>query len=178
MSLVLDHYVCTNNGINYDLYINQQWAISTIASHFKLSSAATIWRLLIASNIIANQKSFTNTRMSKLTESKYHRGYHDTWCGTRVFYRSSYELEYCYLLDKQQTIYEMESLRIPYWDSQLQKERIAIPDFYLKETNTIVEVKSFYTYNKQNMIDRLKQYQALGYNFKLFLDKKEYSFCP
>lgn len=72
----------------------------------------------------------------------------------------------------------MESMRIKYWDSVQQKERVAIPDFYLPESNTIIEIKSLFTYNKQNMIDRSIQYQNLGYKFKLILEHQEYNFCP
>lgn len=72
----------------------------------------------------------------------------------------------------------MEALRIRYYDTTKQKDRVAIPDFYLPQSNTIVEVKSNHTYDKQNMIDRSEQYQKLGYNFKLILDHQEYNYCP
>lgn len=38
----------------------------------------------------------------------------------------------------------------------------------------IVEIKSNYIFDKQNMIDKSKVYKKLGYNFKLILDKQEY----
>lgn len=91
----------------------------------------------------------------------------------RCFYRSSYELEYAQQLDEQQVDYNMENLRILYWDSQLLKQRVAIPDFYLPESNTIVEIKSNWTYNKQNIEDKVKSYKEHGYNCKLMLEKKE-----
>jgi len=52
----------------------------------------------------------------------------------------------------------------------MNKQRVAIPDFYLPETNTIVEVKSKWTFDKQNMIDRRNAYLKLGYNFKLLYE--------
>jgi len=61
----------------------------------------------------------------------------------------------------------MESLRILYWDSQLLKQRIAIPDFYLLNENKIIEIKSNYTYNKINMNDKKKAYLKHGYKFEL-----------
>ena len=61
-------------------------------------------------------------------------------------------------------------MRIRYFDTQRNKERVAVPDFYLIESNTIVEVKSSWTLNKQNMIDKRKAYLELGYNFKLWYE--------
>lgn len=126
-------------------------------------------------------RSITKIQKNKPFESNnyhYKHGFHITWFGTIVFYRSSYELDYCNQLDNQKIKYDMESMRIKYWDSVQQKERVAIPDFYLPESNTIIEIKSVFTYNKQNMIDRSIQYQNLGYKFKLILEHQEYDFCP
>ena len=55
----------------------------------------------------------------------------------------------------------------------LAKERVAIPDFYLPRTNEIVEIKSTWTYNKQEMNDKFEAYRNLGYIPKLILDRKE-----
>lgn len=110
--------------------------------------------------------------------TKYKTGWHTTWSGTKIFYRSSYELEYALQLDEQKIKYDVEQLRVEYWDSQAFKYRIAIPDFYLSESNTIVEIKSDWTYNEQNMIDRVQKFKELGYNFKLILEKKEIEMLP
>jgi hypothetical protein len=108
----------------------------------------------------------------------YKQGWHTTWENKQVFYRSSYELNYAKSLDEQQIEYNCESPRIVYFDSQRQTERVAIPDFHLLKTNTIVEIKSSFTYNRQEMIDKSNHYKKLGYNFKLILDHKEYDYCP
>ena len=50
------------------------------------------------------------------------------------------------------------------------KTRVAIPDFYIPSLNMIVEIKSCWTYDEQNMKDRVKAYKKLGYNFKLVKD--------
>lgn len=84
--------------------------------------------------------------------------------------RSSYETDFANILDEQHTPYEVEALRIRYFDTQQQKERIAIPDFYLLETNTIIEVKSSWTFDKQNMLDKRAAYHELGYDFKLWYE--------
>lgn len=51
--------------------------------------------------------------------------------------------------------------------------RYAIPDFYLIEQNTIVEIKSTFTLNIQEMKDKQQAYVKLGYQFKLILNNKE-----
>lgn len=104
---------------------------------------------------------------------KYKQGWHTTWNGKKVFYRSGYELNYCKILDDQTIEYEMEKLRFWYWDSEQQKQRVAIPDFHIPEDNLIVEIKSNFTLDEQNMLDKMKAYREHGYNFKLILEGKE-----
>lgn len=110
--------------------------------------------------------------------SKFKRGWHITWNGKNVYYRSSYELDFCIQLDADKIDYDMEAIAIEYYDSQRRRLRNALPDFLLIESNTIVEIKSTYTYDRQNMIDKSNQYKKLGYKFKLILDHKEYDYCP
>jgi hypothetical protein len=107
-------------------------------------------------------------------KNKYKSGWHKSWNNNDVYYRSSYELDYCILLDSCKIQYSMEKLRIKYWDSILEKERIAIPDFYLPETNEIVEIKSDWTYDEQNMNDKIIEYKNNGFKVKLILEHKEY----
>jgi len=105
--------------------------------------------------------------------NSYKKGWHTTWDNKKVFYRSSYELDFAKKLDEQKILYKMENLRILYWDSQLQKQRIAIPDFYLLETNEIIEIKSRWTYDKQNMRDKITAYREHGYKVNLYVDKEK-----
>lgn len=104
---------------------------------------------------------------------KSKEGYYLTWDNKEVFLRSSYEEDYAKELDQQCIEYEVECFHIKYWDSQLLKYRCAIPDFYIPSTNTIVEIKSNWTLDKQNMKDKFKAYKELGYNCKLICDHKE-----
>ena len=111
--------------------------------------------------------------MTNFETEHYHSGYLTTWDGKQYFYRSSYELDFANLLNEYKILYEMESISIRYFDTQINKIRTAVPDFYLPETNTIVEIKSTWTFDKQNMIDKRKAYLEKGYNFKLILEHKE-----
>lgn len=104
---------------------------------------------------------------------KYKTEYHKTW-NNKIFYlRSSYESDYANELDKEKIDYEVESLRIKYYDTAKNKYRCAIPDFYIPNQNMIVEIKSSYTLNIQNMKDKIKAYKESGYNVKVICDHKE-----
>lgn len=103
----------------------------------------------------------------------YRHGKYITWENKEIYYRSSYELDYAIELDNYRIKYDYEKLRIKYYDTQLEKYRCSVPDFYLIDTNTIVEIKSNYTLDIQNMKDRIKAYKEAGYNFKLILEHKE-----
>ena len=105
--------------------------------------------------------------------SSYKCGYHKTWDNKEVYLRSSYEYDYAKKLDDERTNYEVESLRIRYYDSQMKEYRCAIPDFYLPDSNMIVEIKSRYTLDIQNMKDKMKEYKKLGYDFMLICDHEE-----
>ena len=103
----------------------------------------------------------------------YNQQWYTTWNGKEVYLHSSYELDYAKELDEQQIDYEVEYFRIKYWDSQKQEYRCAIPDFYIPKDNMIVEIKSSWTLDEQNMIDKKKAYLDLGYKFKLICGHKE-----
>lgn len=103
----------------------------------------------------------------------FHAAWHTTWDNKQVFLRSSYELDYAIYLDNNKIIYEVETLNIQYWDSQQKSKRTAIPDFYIPHSNTIIEIKSTYTLDLQNMKDKFSEYNILGYKTILVLNKKE-----
>lgn len=69
----------------------------------------------------------------------------------------------------------MEDLRIRYFDSKKKAFRIAVPDFHLLDSNELVEIKSNYTFDRQNMLDRFVAYREKGYGTRLILDKQEVS---
>ncbi len=118
--------------------------------------------------------SWLNGKLTNIgKENQYKQQWHTTWNGKEVYLHSSYELDYAKELDEQKIDYEVEYFHIKYWDSQKQEYRCAIPDFYIPITNTIVEIKSSWTLDEQNMKDKMKAYKELGYNTKLICDHKE-----
>lgn len=101
-------------------------------------------------------------------------GYHTTWDDKQVYLRSSNEFRYAEKLDEQKILYEVEKVKIPYFDTVKNKNRIAIVDFYLTEFNMLVEIKSTFTFDIQNMKDRLLAITNQHYHFMLILDDCEY----
>jgi len=89
---------------------------------------------------------------------------------TGLYYRGSYEkdfLDYCFnnkiKVEKASTIkYEFEN-----------KNKIYYPDFYLKEKNLIIEIKSIYTYKKylDKNIAKENSCKKQGYNYIFIIDK-------
>lgn len=104
---------------------------------------------------------------------QYKQQWHTTWNNKEVYLHSSYELDYARELDKQKIDYNVEEFRIKYFDTQKQEYRCAIPDFYIPNKNLIVEIKSKWTLDIQNMKDKFEEYKKLGYNCKLILDHNE-----
>jgi len=159
-------------------YFDLNLSTLEIGKKYNINNSANVNKILKSLGIVC--RTLSQSTSLAVTEgrlngehNKYHTGYHTTWSGEIIFYRSGYELEYALHLDANKVEYEVESLRIEYWDTQLNKYRISIPDFYLPETNTIVEIKSSWTYNQQNLKDRLIVYKKMGYDFKLILNKQE-----
>lgn len=98
---------------------------------------------------------------------------HKTWDGKEFLLRSSYEEEYAKYLDSCKIKYEVESLNIRYFDSQRNKYRTAIPDFYIPSMNLIIEVKSIFTLDVINMQEKISEYEKCGYKCKLIIEHKE-----
>ena len=121
----------------------------------------------------AQKESILMGKRHESSNSQYQTEWHTTWDGKEVFLRSSYEIDYANYLDENKVEYEVESLRIKYYDTQKKEYRCAIPDFYIKNKNEIIEIKSTWTLNVQNMKDKFAEYIRLGYNPKLILEHKE-----
>ena len=102
-------------------------------------------------------------------------GEHITWTGETIIYRSSYELDLCLEFDQAHIRYKVEPFMVEYLDSKTKNIRFAIPDFYLPDYNVIIEVKSKFTLDKQNMLDKINAYLEQGYDFVLEYEHR--SFC-
>ena len=99
--------------------------------------------------------------------------WHLTWFGETVFLRSSYEVDYAEELDDKKISYKVEKIRLEYFDTLLNKKRVAVPDFFLPDTNELVEIKSDFTLDIQEMLDKFKVYKESGYIPRLILEHEE-----
>jgi len=166
----------------FDLY-NNGLSLNKLAEEVGYPhGGANLWNTLKSLDLTYRNLSDAGYNALLLGVSKpvssfnYKQGWHTTWDGRKVYYRSSYELEYFKQLDERKVNYEVEKLRIEYWDDKRCRFRIAIPDVYLPDINTIIEIKSFYFLDKENMSSKVKKYKELGYDFKLILEKDEVDF--
>jgi len=160
-------------------YLIKCMSMPDIMSAYKIPSSKTLFDLFKILKIQSRTFSectkltITNGKWNHPEQYNFKNGWHKAWNGEYVYYRSSYELNYCKILDDQKIIYKMEPIRIQYYCTQNECYKIAIPDFLIPEQNLIVEIKSTYWYNEQQMKDKLKAYKELGYNFKLILEGNE-----
>lgn len=106
--------------------------------------------------------------------TSYIKGEHISWEGNVYQYRSSWEEKFMCELDQKRIKYRYEPFYVKYFNTTKNKFMFACPDFYLIDSNEIIELKSTYTYigEEQNMKDKFKAYIELGYKPKLLLDRK------
>ena len=118
----------------------------------------------------ANRNAVETGRHELYGNPQFKSGTHISWEGRKFHFRSSWEEEYMKQLDEQKVSYLYEPFSIRYYDTQRNEERVAIPDFFFPETNTIVELKSSFTYDEQNIRDKFQSYREKGYKAELLLD--------
>ena len=111
-----------------------------------------------------NQESFEKNQTSAFLLKKHEL--------TGLKYRGSYEKDFLDCCFKNNIKVE-NAKSIKY--SFIQKEKIYYPDFYLKNKNLIIEIKSDYTYLKdlKKNLSKQKVCLAQGYNF-IFIINKNY----
>lgn len=168
-----------------NLYWNEKKSLSDLGTIFNYSKnympGSVLDHLEIKRRDLSSaQQAFISTHPDKilppsneLFSKSMISGNHVSWEGKQCYLRSSYELDYAKYLDSNQISYSVEELRIEYFDSQQNKTRVAVPDFYLSSTNEIIEIKSDFTLDIQEMLDKFEAYKNLGYIPKLILEKEE-----
>lgn len=176
---VFKEYNKVKNTLN-TLYWNENKSFDDIAKIFNYNknpgNLTKIFRQLGIESRTFKESSinaFLTGKNNSYSKTQYYSAWHTTWNNKEVFLRSSYELDYAKELDNKEIEYDVECLRINYFDTQKNEYRCAIPDFYIPSLNMIVEIKSNWTLDIQEMQDKMKAYKDLGYNFKLICDHKE-----
>lgn len=163
----------------YELYWDKQFTSTEIGKLFNYPSPSNLTNkvfkyLGIPSRDLSESNSLNIKKGTVLCSPIYNNykcGWHTTWDNKKVYLRSSYEKEFALQLDNKHVHYNVESLRLTYYDTQLNKERIAIPDFIVG--NIIYEIKSNWTLNIQNMKDKFNAYIKQGYKPQLILEHKK-----
>jgi hypothetical protein len=165
-------------GMLFNMYHIRQESMLSMMKIFNIPSPRTMTILFdhfdIESKSLeeAGYQSYDQHRGNIPSGHVYKSTTHTTWEGKKVYLRSSYEINYALLLDNEKVSYDVECVRLKYFDTQLNRHRIAIPDFFLPSANTIVEVKSQYFLDVINMKDKFKSYQEYGFIPKLLLEGK------
>ena len=167
----------------YDLYWNKNISSTQLAKMFNYTSSPTnitqkffkkYLEIPVKSvKYATNENYFEGRQTNPEIHNQYKQHWHTTWNGKDVYLRSSYEEDFANELDEKQIDYDVELLRIKYFNTIENEFRCAIPDFYIPSKNMIVEIKSNWTFNEQEMQDKKKAYLEQGYNFKLILEHKE-----
>ena len=177
---IINEFYRIKDIIEYEYKINRITEKELKEKYNYISGLANFHKILKSLNIDtynsnqANKLSISLGRLNPGFDYRHFKEYlHYSWEGNVYHLRSSYEDIYANELDRNKIKYDYKNLRIKYWDSQKQEYRNAIPDFYLIDDNMIVEIKSSYTLNKQNMEDKKKAYLNNGYKFKCICDFKE-----
>jgi len=118
--------------------------------------------------------SMEENRLKHFTfcSKKYKNGYHITWEGKKVWYKSSYELCLMKKLDLIKEKYDVEKIKIKYINTE-NKEKIYITDFYLPEKNLILETKGeyFYKLDKENIELKKEAVLKKGYYYMILFKK-------
>lgn len=117
----------------------------------------------------------TNPSQSLEIHKKQHSGYILKHHDAGLYYRGSYEkdfIDYCLVEDIK--IENFEGSIDYFFDG---KNRKYFPDFFIKNKNLIIEVKSLYTYELEKEQNEAKKEAAInnGFEFKFIIDK-DYKF--
>lgn len=86
-----------------------------------------------------------------------------------INYRGSYELDFLIFCEK----YNINVQKSPTFFYETDKKHKYYPDFYIKELNLIVEIKSLYTYEVNKEVNEIKKQSCIfaGFNFIFIIDK-------
>jgi len=164
-------------------YFDSELSLTEVASKYNMNyqTVHMVFKslgIIARTNIEAGHLAVKNGKgnYDNAVSFPYKHGYHTTWTGEEVHYRSNYEKEYYIILDEQKIDYKVEKLKISYYDTQKKRIRFAIPDIYIKNNNEIIEIKSKWTLDEINMNDKVKAYKKLGYNVKLMIGEGNKNF--
>lgn len=106
----------------------------------------------------------------KILKSSYHS---KKFKNTDLSYRASYEFNFLELCEKMNLIGKIDKPK-PIQYFFLNKKHFYYPDFFIKELNLVIEIKSTYTFNRdvEKNLEKKKYAIAEGYDFLFIIDKQ------
>lgn len=138
----------------------------------------TVWKFLFDNGIKFRNFSssvkltYKNGRNISCGNNVFNSGYHITWYGKNIFYRSSYEKRLIDVFDKNKIMYLYENKRFKYYFKG--EEKTYISDFYFPKDNVIIESKNKYLQkrDKDKIIEEEKSVRNCGMLFFLAGEKE------
>lgn len=121
-------------------------------------------------NSEATRLNYVSGKIEPRITTRFSSQWFDNWDGSKVFLRSSYELEVAEYLNMHKIKYKVEYPRFEYYNPSDNKIHAGLPDFYLPDKNLIIEVKSAYTIDVEIMKRRKQAIENLGYQFMLIYE--------
>jgi len=92
--------------------------------------------------------------------------------GVKMVLRSGWEREVAQFLDENNFDWKYEPFFIEFKESQTNENHFTLPDFFIPNLRTIIEVKSDKEFNSQKTIDKIKGMKEFGFNV-ILMGRKE-----
>lgn len=87
--------------------------------------------------------------------------------GKIINFRSSWEKEVVIFLDKSKIEWMFEPFMIDFWSEEKGRNSFTIPDFFLPDFNTIIEVKADNLLREKFTLEKINAIKKSGFNFVL-----------
>ena len=158
-------------------YFLEELSIPQICEKYGLI-LRTVWKFLVDNGIkfrnFSSSVSLTYKKGRNIScgNNTFNSGYHTTWYGKKIFYRSSYEKRLIDVFDKNKIIYLYEKKRFTYYFEG--EEKTYISDFYFPKGNIIIESKNKYLQkrDRDKIIEEKKSVRNSGMLFFLAGEKE------
>jgi hypothetical protein len=167
---ILEKYGSSENYSNYirnitKIKVNEKYGVDNVfmLDSIKDKIKSSFIRKYKVEHALQNQYFFDKSQKSGFKVKEYNG----------IKYQGTYELDFLIFCEKMNLDVSKHKSIIYYHNN---KSKIYYPDFYLKQYNLIIEIKSSYYYTKEIEKNLLKERYSkeLGLNF-LFIINKEYS---
>lgn len=175
---------CGKKYVKYDKIVKNDGSLEKIkiGAEFSCGSKECYWKC-VSLYECSEEKRLKQSRClkEKIRKGEFTPCVTNSWAQSKKFeldeicFRSSWEFLFYLIFKKYKIKLEYETLRIPYFDSELNKERTYIPDFYDAEGKIIYEIKPSNLENNlrnTSKIESARKYaKENGMKFKIVNEK-------